>query len=322
MFTSLPHSIQVEILKITDKHSTTVGVCKSMKVVADEAQLLQRKELVADIPGWQESWDAFSYITKKEWGWDDYAIPCDCVNRGECDDCEWNMKQTYWEMNPRHFSGREDDIEIMVSRVFEDRCLVSWTGHSRPPPFECTHSDLLIVFQNRTILVEKSSAGGVDVTLRDHAHNGIDPVLINQLWREVIVKIPEEKILFRTIMESMFRRAAEVVTRVLPVLGERDFAIEVDDVYILRPGRVFYLKNFHGYSEEILIEEMKAACEKHWINIKPDKDVGKALVMRAWEDAPISFQCNGVFFTSKELEKMIPEHVLQDLRAIPEKRTV
>jgi hypothetical protein len=295
-----------------------------MKVVADEAQLIRRKELVADIPGWQESWDAFSYITKKEWGVNDYAIPCDCVNPDECDydDCECNIERTYWEMKPRHFSGREDDIEIMVSRVFGDRCLVGPTDHLRLPPFGVMRSDLLIVFQNRMVLVEKSSTGGVDVTLRDHAHNGIDPVLINQLWREVIVKIPEEKLLFRSIMVSMFRRAAEVVTRVLPVLGERDFAIKVDDVYILRPGRVFYLKNFHGYSEEILIKEMKAACAKHWGIIKPDRDVGKALVMRAWEDAPIAFHCNGVFFTSKELEKMIPEHVLRDLRAIPERRPV
>ena len=309
MFTCLPHVVQVMILQLADNHVATVGACKSMKVVADEAQVLCRKDLVADIHGWQKSWDAFLYITKKEWGVDGLVSTCKCVQPGDCWECKSN--ETEWEMKPRHFPGETHDLERMVSRVFGDRCLVGPTDHRKPPPFDVTSNDLLIVFKNRAVLVATSLAGGVEVTLRDHAHNGIQPVLINQRWSEEIVKIPKNgdphAAMARIIGDALFIRAAEMATQIIPVLGKKDFAIKVDKVHMLRPGRFWHLRHFPDYDEGILMDEMNAACKKHRVSIVHDCDVSDTIVMLAWEDGPIAFHCNGVLFTSKKLEKLILE---------------
>jgi hypothetical protein len=319
MFTCLPHVVQVAILQLADNHVATVGACKSMKVVADEVQVLCRKDLVANIPGWQTSWDAFSFITKKEWGVDGWVSTCKCAQPGDCWECEVTDKsnETEWEMKPRHFSGETHDLQRMVSRVFGDRCLVGPTDHRKPPPFDVLSNDLLIVFRHRAVLVATSSAGGVEVTLRDHKHDGIQPVLINQRWSEEIVKIPKngdpQAAMARMIGEAMFIRAAEMATQVLPVLGKKDFAIKVDNVHMLRPGRSFRIGNLPDYDKYIFIDEMNAACKKHRVRIEPGLDVGEAMVMLAWDNGPIAFNYNGVLFTSKELEKLIPEQLCQHL---------
>jgi hypothetical protein len=127
MLTDLPSSIQLEILKIVNDHSATSRVCKSLKPLADEAQSILRKELFEEeIEDWKKSWDSFSYITKKEWGIDDLPKECDCVKPDECEECKWDEVKNDWEMDTRHFVGASMcDIEKMVTRVFEDRFLVS-----------------------------------------------------------------------------------------------------------------------------------------------------------------------------------------------------
>jgi hypothetical protein len=319
MFTRLPHAVQVTILQLADNHVATVGACKSMKVAADEVQVVRRKELVADIPDWEASWDAFAFITKKEWGVDGYVSTCKCAQPGDCWECEVmdRSQEIEWEMEPRHFPGETYTLKRMVSQVFGDRCLVGLTDHRKPPPFDVLSNDLLIVFRHRAVLVATSSAGGVEVTLRDHAHGGIQPVLISQRWREKTDQIPNQgdpqAAFARMIGEAMFIRAAEMASQILPVLGKKDFSIKVDNVHMLRPGRFWHLRHFPDYDEGVLMDEMNAACKKHRVSIVPDDDVSDAIVMLAWENGPITFNCHGVLFTSKELEKLVSEHVRQRL---------
>lgn len=43
-----------------------------------------------------------------------------------CEECKWDEDKNDWEMDTRHFVGASMcDIEIMVTRVFEDRFLIS-----------------------------------------------------------------------------------------------------------------------------------------------------------------------------------------------------
>lgn len=300
--TKLPHSLQVMIFQLADNHAATVGVCKSMKIVSEEVQVLRRKELVADIPDWEKSWDAFNYIAKKEWGTDGYVKTCNCKWMEGCDKCELVERSedgVWWEVDPRHFQCEPQPLESMVSRVFGDRCIVGWTRKKKHPPFGYADGEMIIVFRHRTVLVTSTITDSLYVRIRDHAHDGIQPVLINQRFRESA-----------NFSDFFHGRLALYAAMIISVLGKERFAIKVDNPFFLRGDKFRCLNELPDYDEDLFVDVMKATCRRHSV-IMRGYDAHRVLVMRAWENGPISFYCNNVLFTSDVIEEMVPGHVLE-----------
>jgi hypothetical protein len=305
LLTSLPNSLQVMIIKLADNHAATVGVCKSMKVVSDEAQVLRRKELVADIPDWEKNWDAFNYITRKEWGEKGYTEKCNCKHKGMCSDCNYSTESeggTYWEIKPRYFRCSSYTLERMTSKVFGDRCLTGFSYGLKHPPFRFEHDERIIVFHRRTVLVSSITPGHVHVKIHDHLHDGIKPVLINKRFREVKKNCPYLHI-------DCF--ASQAAAKIISVLGESDFAIDVYEPHSTCIKRFLRLDQFRDYDEDVFMEEAKKSCEKHHVGFVPTDDVEDVIVMRAWDNGPIAFYWNHILFTSDVVEGWIPDFALE-----------
>jgi hypothetical protein len=83
------------------------------------------------------------------------------------------------------------------------------------------------------------------------------------------------------------------------------------------------------FEDDILMREIDAACIRNGVQsgphlnagpkfifdvdgtlVKSDESKRTTLVIRAWENGPISFHHMGLLFMSKELEKLIPEALL------------
>jgi hypothetical protein len=177
-------------------------------------------------------------------------------------------------------------------------------------------------------MITEPSSGGVDIKLRDHRSDGIQPILINSRWHDKMNEIENdeemEMVPFGSIgmikksfflqasCDIFFRNAGEMACLILSVIDRNEFAIKICNVHMLRSGRFFHLKNFHGYNRATLMEEMKFACNKYKVDIIPDEDdFGEPTVMLAWENGPIAFSANRVLFTSKNLEKIVPKHILK-----------
>lgn len=142
--------------------------------------------------------------------------------------------------------------------------------------------------------------------LRDHAHGGIQPVLINQRFREAAEKKNPSTAIKITKVES--RCCGATAAHVVCFLGKDDFAVEIEKPYVLRPGRSYYLRDVQDFDKDLFLDEMKAMFMKHSVFARDD-DVRTAMVMRAWENGPISFYCDGVLFTSDVIKEMVSDHV-------------
>jgi hypothetical protein len=300
LLTRLPHSLQVMIVKLADNHAATVGVCKSMKVVSDEAQVMRRKELVSGIKGWEKNWDAFEFITKKEWGAKGYVPTCDCVEPRKCWHC--NLGRDVWEMRDRHFHGEEYVLARMASRVFGDKCL--WGGETSEllKPFRILDSHQLLVFRKRVVMIRSTFPDHVCVNIRDHLHDGIKPVSINQRLLEVRKNCPDLLI---------GGDAGTAAAKIVSVFDESDFAIEVYNPHSTCVKHFLPLDQFRCYDEDTFMEEVKKSCEKHEVSFVPRADVEDPIVMRAWDNGPIAFYWNSVLFTSDVIEGWIPDFALE-----------